>query len=183
MAMKNVTNEKDVLLQYIDHKYKDPKLALTVLDIVMSGSTEFNKAERDVAEFISKRTSYFYLVPSSDVNVEVGDWGIPHIDSVDETSLVIDIEDQDSLSNLRRELDDELNKTSEKISNFLSKNTIKWECKGCSRFLGKELSSIDEVQSMLENFRMGKYWKCRSCKTLNYFTFDSKGIEFKSKLD
>ncbi len=50
---------------------------------------------------------------------------------------------------------------------------------------GDEVAQIlkkDEIKKLLRNFNIGKHWKCRSCKTLNYFEFDDNGIIFKSGL-
>ncbi len=42
--------------------------------------------------------------------------------------------------------------------------------------------AVKSLKKLLRNFNIGKHWKCRSCKTLNYFEFDDNGIIFKSGL-
>lgn len=183
--MKNISKEKDVLLQYVSYEYGNPELALSVLDMILSGNNvKLDKVQRDIAEFISKRTSYLSINVDPDIDVEIGDWGIPQVTSAGETFLGVQIEDKESLVALRREVDNEFNKTAKKVEFIVSKKVKpKWVCQKCGRFLGIEFLSTEEVQKMLDRFSMGKYQKCRSCKTLNYFTLDSKGIEFKTKLD
>ncbi|MCX6701718.1 MAG: hypothetical protein NTX96_00795 [Candidatus Zambryskibacteria bacterium] len=180
--MEKIKNEAKTIIAYARYKYKKPRLALKVLDLIMNGdNSKLNQTEQSIAEFISDKTSYTLAEKDYDVDVESGDWGIPVIVGGGGTPIGITIEDKDNLIILRREVDNILNKTSKKISDFVSsKDKPKWKCQKCDRFFKKELSSVNEIQALLDDFSIGKYWSCRSCKTKNYFCIGSKGVEFKT---
>lgn len=79
---------------------------------------------------------------------------------------------------LRQEVDDILNHTETLIFIYTMNEKFKWKCKKCSSFLGKEYptASPDKIKKLLRDFSIGKYWKCRFCKHMNYFKFTPDGI-------
>jgi|ERR1035437_4118700 hypothetical protein len=176
--------EAKTLIAYVRETYKKPKLALSVLDSILINNTgDFQKEHWDITKFIAARTSYVSIEEDYDIDYEEGDWGTPVMAGGQARPIRVDISDRENLILLGRELDRILNRTvSKKISNFVSQaDKPKWKCQKCGRFLGKELSSVDEVKQLLRDFSIGKYHKCRSCSTNNYFAFNSDGIVFHSK--
>ncbi len=170
--------EAVVLIAYVRETYGEPRLALYVLNsIIGKRIKKFTKEKWGIAKFIAERTSYISVEEDYDVDVEKGDWGLPVMMGA-ARPINVDILDKNNLSLLRQEV-----KTFfDNISNFVSStNRPRWVCQKCGRFLGKELSSASEVKKLLRDFSMGKYHKCRSCPTNNYFTFNSDGIVFHSK--
>jgi len=157
-----------------------------VLDAILTNkpTNTLDRQSWEIAQFIADKTSYIYVEIDADVNFENDEWGRSVAVSGGTTPTGITIQNKNNLMILRQEVDDILNHTTDKIYKFLSlKNKPKWKCQKCSRFLGKELSSLAEIKKLLRNFSVDKYWKCRSCKTLNYFEFDDSGIIFKLGLD
>ena len=182
--VKDNKTEAEVLLEYAKSIDKE-NVVLSILDAILTNKEEPESVEGwswGIAELIQERTNYISIDMDADVDVETGDWGMPEITGGRETPIGIKIDDKENLMILRQELDNILNETNEKITKFISsKDRPKWKCQKCNRFLGKELSSIEEIKRLLRNFSIEKYWKCRSCKLLNYFIFDKGGIKFKSK--
>ena len=138
----------------------------------------------EIAKLLADRTSYIFVDQNYEGDFDLGDDGkLVAIHDVNRLGG-IEIKDKDNLAILRQEADDILNHTGEKISQFISiADKPKWNCKKCGRFLGKDLSTIDEIKKILRKFSIGNYWRCRSCGLQNYFIFDDKGIIFKSGLD
>jgi CRISPR/Cas system-associated exonuclease Cas4 (RecB family) len=181
---KNNREEAKVLIDYAKIECNNAKIVLPILDSILTNESPetLNGWDWQIAKFIADRTYYIYVEEDADVDFETGDWGLPVMVGGGTTPIKITIEDKNNLVILRQEVDDILNHTKDKINRFLLlKNKPKWKCKKCDRFLGRELSSLDEIQKLLRNFSIKKYWKCRSCKTLNYFEFDNNGIIFKSQ--
>lgn len=184
--VKNNRTEAEVLIDYAKTECNDVKNVLPMLDIMLTNKPPdtLKKWNWKIAKFIADRTFYIYVKIDPDVDFETGEWGLPVAVGGAENPTGIIIEDKDNLMILRQEVDNILNYTTDKIYKFISlKNKPKWKCQKCDRFLGKKLSSLNEIKKLLRGFNIGKYWKCRSCKTLNYFEFDDNGIIFKSGLD
>jgi len=181
--IKNNKAEAEILIDYAKTECNDVKNVLPMLDVMLKSKTPeiLEGWSWKIAKFIANKTSYISVEIDADVDFEEGQWGIPTISGGIENPIGITIEDEDNLMILRQEVDDILNHTTDKILKFISmRNKPKWNCKKCGRFLGKELSSLDEIKKLLRNFNIRKYWKCRSCKALNYFEFGDNGIIFKS---
>lgn len=180
---KNNKIEAEILIDYAKNECNDIKIVLSMLDVILT-----NKAPETldgwnwkIARFIDDRTSYISLDIDADIDFETGDWGLPVAIGGRENYIGIKVEDKDNLMILRQEVENISNHTTDKISRFVSmKEKPKWNCQKCGRFLGKELSSIDEIKKLLRDFNIGKHWKCRSCKLPNYFEFTDDGIIFKS---
>ncbi len=182
--VKNNRAEAEVLIDYAKTECKDVKNVLPMLDVILTNKPPniLKGWNWKIAQFIADRTSYVYVEIDADVNFENDEWGRSVAVSGGTTPIRITVEDKDNLMILRQEVDDILNHTTDKIHKFISlKKKPKWKCQKCNRFLGKGLSSLDEIKKLLRNFNIGKHWKCRSCKTLNYFEFDDNGIIFKSE--
>jgi hypothetical protein len=173
---KNNRSEAEVLISYAKMECNNAKIILPMLDALLTNKPY--KWDWRILEIIEERTSYIFIDNDGDIDVEIGDWGIPVMMGGGSRYPVI--EDKGNLMFLRQEVDDILNHTTDKISKFLSLDRKpKWKCQ-CGRFLGKELSSIEEIKKLLRDFSIGKYWKCRSCKMLNYFIFEGSNIVFKN---
>ncbi len=180
--VKNNKTEAEVLIDYAKTECNDVKNVLPLLDIILTNKplNTLKGWDWKIAQFIADRTSYVYVEIDADVNFENDEWGRSVAVSGGTIPTKITIEDKDNLMILRQEVDDILNHTTDKIRKFiLLKNKPKWKCQKCDRFLGKELSSLDEIKKLLRNFNISKHWKCRSCKTPNYFEFNDNGIIFK----
>ncbi len=181
--VKNNRVEAEVLIEYTKTECSDVKNVLPMLDVMLTNKPPNTLKEWDwkIAEFIADRTSYVYVEIDADVNFENDEWGRSVAIGGGTIPTGITIKDKENLMILRQEVDDILNHTANKIYKFISlENKPKWKCQKCDRFLGKKLSSLDEIEKLLRIFNTGKHWKCRSCKTLNYFEFDDNGIIFKS---
>ncbi len=191
--MKNVKNNKEdakIIIDYAKIECDNLKILLPMLDDMLIDKTSDKKMPEGlddwnwkIAEFIEFRTSYIAVDISADADFEAGEWGMPVAGGGMATPIGVEVNDKDNLMVLRQEIDAILNHTIDKIPEFISmKDRPKWKCKKCGRFLGKELSSLDEIKKLLRNFNIKKYWKCRSCKTPNYFEFNGNEIIFKSDL-
>jgi len=184
---KNNKAEAEVLIDYAKIECDDVKIVLSMLDAILTNKTPgtLDGWNWKIAKFIEGRTNYITVEIDPDVDIEEGDWGIPIIVSGAENPTGITIQDKCNLIILRKEVDDILNHTrTDRIYKFISlKNKPKWKCQKCGRYFKKELSSLDEIKKLLRSFDIGKYWKCRSCKTLNYFEFNDDGIIFKEVVD
>ena len=184
-AIKEVKDNKveaEILIDYAKVECDDVKNVIPMLDAMLNIKNPEKLKEWNwrIAKFIADKTFYISIKIDPDVDFEEGEWGLPIITGGRENPIGIEIEDKDNLMILRQEVDDILNHTTDKISKFIStKDKPKWKCQKCGRFLGKELSSLEEIKKLLRNFSLHKYWKCRSCKASNYFEFDNKGIIFK----
>ena len=180
---KNNKIEAETLIDYAKTECNDLKIVLPMLNAILTNKKpeDLDGWNWEIAKFIEGRTNYIMVDRDPDVDFEKGDWGIPVIVGGAENPIGITIEDKNNLMILRQKVDNILNHTIDKISKFISmKNKPKWKCQKCGWFLGKELSSLDEIKKLLRSFSIGKYWKCRSCKTLNYFEFNDNGIIFKT---
>lgn len=168
------------LIDYAKKERRDIKIVLPMLDIMLTNRSikDFPDWDWRIANFIDDETFYIEVEKDYDVDFQPGERG-PVAMGAATTPIGVKINDRSNLFELRQEVDNILNHTNEKISKYLSlKDKPKWRCKHCDRFLGKELSSFEEIQKLLINFDVGNYWKCRSCKMRNYFKFTNRGIVF-----
>jgi len=130
-----------------------------------------------VAEYIEQKTRAISIDKDADVDVEIGDWGLPVITGGGERPMTFTVTNKKYLMKLLEYIEDRTNDTFGKIGKyFMSKNTMKWVCQDCGRYLGKRLATYEEIQELLTEFSVGKYWRCRSCKKNNWFEIDAQGF-------
>jgi len=167
-------SEADVLVEYAEYEGGlNPQQFISLVRGLITGEEDLrsNKGYWKVIQFIAEKTGVVDL--DYDVDVETGDWGLP-VYSGGPTGY--SVSNREYLIKLLEYLEDKFNDTFIKITEyFTKKEKERWICGSCGRFLGKELRTYEEIQKLLSDFNIKKYWKCRSCKKENWFEISEDG--------
>ena len=170
--------EAPILIEYAKAEAKmTPKMVILMLKDILTGKKDFETRywSWKLADYIDQKTNAILVEKDSDVDVETGDWGLPVITGAGEIPISYEVRDREYLFALLQAVEDNTLKISNSINKFLiHSNKPKWICQ-CGRFLGKELNFYEEIRKLIAEFDIGNYWRCRSCKKLNYFKIDRSG--------
>lgn len=157
----------------------EPKMLILLIKDLISErqNTTAEYWSWQVIEYIEQKTGAVEVKNDYDVNTEISEWGLPVIVSAGSRPLNYKVKNQKYLIKLLEYLDEKENYTFVRISKyFAGKDKPKWVCQSCGRYLGKKLIGYKELQDLLTDFSIGKYWKCRSCKENNWFEIDAQGF-------
>ncbi len=168
-------HEADTLAEYAEYEdgLEPDQLILLIKDLITDKyDRKSGHWSWKVVEYIAQKTGAVEI--DYDVDVETGDWGLP-VYSGGPTGY--SVTNRKYLIKLLEYLEDKHNDTFMAITLFFRKEpNPRWVCKSCGRFLGKRLRTYEEVQKLLTDFSIGKYWKCRSCKKNNWFEISKEGV-------
>ena len=167
-------HEANTLIEYaeLEGNLKPDQLILLIKDLITDKRNP--KSEYwswKVIEYMAQKTGAVDI--DYDVDVERGDWGLPVYSGGATGYSVVN---KKYLIKLLEYLEDRYNDSFMRMNQFFIKRTSeKWTCQSCGRFLGKKLRTHEELQKLMTDFSIGKYWKCRSCKKANWFEIDPDG--------
>lgn len=179
---QKIKSDADWLIGFADHDGKGRAALALMLQAILAGNEDC-KADYwswKVANFMERHTDTIEVDMDSDVSFERGDEGEIYA-SGGELPVGCTLVNREHLQNIYNDVLTTLGGGFEYVDAYLEESPegywrpLPWVCKKCGRNFKKKLDNSTEIRDLLADFSKGKYWRCRSCKTLNYFRINPDG--------
>jgi rubrerythrin len=173
-------SEAKILIEYAREEAElTPEMLISLIKDLIAEKQDFKARywSWKVIEYIDQKTGAVSVDMDADADVETGDWGLPVIVSGGSWPVGYEIRNKKYLIKLLEYIENQVHDVFLSISKyFIHKDNPKWVCQSCGRYLGKRLTTYEEIQKLLTKFSIGQYWRCRSCKKNNWFEIDAQGF-------